>query len=70
MSQRNNQTWGVEGYEVPVINHDYQKMMRERKYFEGLNSKKKKAKVPRSKTVDPKAAKKEFGRGIFHMIEK
>ena len=38
MSQRSNQQWGVEGYEVPVIHHDAAKIAKDKIYFKERTS--------------------------------
>lgn len=41
MSQRSNQVWGVEGYEVPVIHFDHAKCAQDKAYYEQATGKKK-----------------------------
>lgn len=41
MSQRSNQVWGVEGYEVPVIHQDAMKIAKEKALYEEATGKKK-----------------------------
>jgi hypothetical protein len=62
MSQRNNQTWGIDGYEVPKIDFDHIKHAKDTEHFLVASGKKK----PSRGVLDMKAQRG----GLFRDVEK
>lgn len=58
-------SWGIDGYQVPKLDHDAAKMKRDKIHYEFNTGKKKK---PRAPKIDPKKVPKKPG--IFTEVEK